>query len=336
MVIKIMDRNEINKKMYVLKAISILFVVLAHTNCDLINNSVDFYLVKRLSAVGVFVFFFLSGYYFKSKKWKNFLINNISGLVVPWLFLGTINFVFGEIKSGSSINIFNYIKYILGIGSMYYFCTVLLILKILMNLLEKKVKKPYVYYVFICISVLSTVFSNEFSDVIQEHTFGIVTPYLNLFNWIGVFSLGCLARNKDYISKFADCSRKLKITALMFTVLILIIGYKDCEFGYFGRFSFLCEFGIMLCIGMFVFSFKKNCLIIRIFENIGKDTLTIYLLHYPLLSVMQKISLLNGSIFFIFMRCFICASMIAAFANLVGKYFNNSRFLWVKTLLGIK
>lgn len=51
---------------------------------------------------------------------------------------------------------------------------------------------------------------------------------------------------------------------------------------------------------------------------------------------MQKISLLNGSIFFIFMRCFICASMIAAFANLVGKYFNNSRFLWVKTLLGIK
>lgn len=68
MVIKNMDRNEINKKMYVLKAISILFVVLAHTNCDLINNSVDFYLVKRLSAVGVFVFFFLSGYYFKSKK----------------------------------------------------------------------------------------------------------------------------------------------------------------------------------------------------------------------------------------------------------------------------
>lgn len=327
--------KEISTRMYLLKAIAIITVVLAHTNCDLIQNSIDYYLIKRFSALGVFSFFFLSGYYFRVKDRIVFLKSNFIGLIIPWFALGSFNYLLGCIRSGESILPTVYLKYIFGSGSMYYFCTVILILKILMNFICRKNKGLIIHFLFIGITLLSITMSSALSPVITEYTHNIVTPYLNVFNWIGIFSLGIIAKEKNLIARYHVLATKWKIMIFAVTAVFLVIGYTDSGFGYFGRYSFVCELGIMLVIIEFLFMLNTDNKGVRFTELIGKNTLTVYLLHYPLLSILQKSTLLNGSVVFVFARCFICVLLITAFTMVLNKICKNKYLNWVRILFGI-
>ena len=330
------NKKEINSRMYLLKAIAIFTVVLAHTNCDLIQNPIDYYLIKRLSAIGVFSFFFLSGYYFRVKKWSLFFSVNLQRLIIPWFVLGSFNYLLGCFKSGEEIYLIEYLKYLFGSGSMYYFCTVLLILKIAMNYICIKNNRLGIHYFFIGLTVLSIAMSATLSPMVKEYSYDIVTPYLNIFNWIGIFSLGIVAKEKDLIARYHTLDLKWKLLIYATTAVFWVIGYTDCEFGYFGRYSFVCEFGMMLTIIEVLFLFSVDNRGIQFLEMIGKNTLTVYLLHYPLLSILQKNSIFNGSVIFVFARCFICASTLAIFAALLKKLCANKRLYWTKVLFGIR
>lgn len=329
------DSKIINVRMYLLKAFAIVTVVLAHTNCDLIQNPIDFYLIKRLSAVGVFSFFFLSGYYFRVKDWKRFFDSNLKGLIIPWITLGSFNYLYGLIRTGEELKFLSYLKYILGSGSMYYFCTVLIILKILMNFICIKNKGLVIHYLLLVITVLSITISSVIAPLVMKYSHNIITPYLNVFNWIGIFALGIVAKEKNLISKYYTLAFKWKAIIFSCTLGFWIIGYTDSNFGYFGHYSFACELGMMIVIMEVLFMLNTENKGIKFMEIIGTNTLTVYLLHYPILSILQKSTILNGSVIFVFVRCGICVLLITAFTIILRKICKNKYLNWIKVLFGV-
>jgi fucose 4-O-acetylase-like acetyltransferase len=105
------------------KVLSILSVILAHSklNDDSFYNNI----AERLGCIGVITFLFISGYFYNISKYgiQSFFFKRIKTIIIPWLFLGTVVFVF----SRKELTLISWFNWIIGNGTYLYYLTILML-----------------------------------------------------------------------------------------------------------------------------------------------------------------------------------------------------------------
>ena len=307
------DDKKISENLYMLKAIAIISAISAHSHYYEVPNGFDYYVLARFARMGVFTFFFISGYYFHKHDFKYFFQKKVIEFVSPWLVLGTFIYFFTSIYSGSVYSIVDLIYYLIGNGSTLYFCTVLIIIRTLFNIVPNSdrilLKISYSCLFITCISLFITSLGilPQNADR-QMNIFEYINPYLNTANWIGIYALGIIFRKKSLIAKIESNSTVKRIIILL-SFVVLLIGMKDDTYSYWSKYGIYCEFSLFF-ICYFITSNIQNNYFQTVLKMIGKNTFPIFLLHYPILSLLEKNTNIKGSVLIAIVCPILCAIIL--------------------------
>ena len=222
-------QKNLSVRLYALKAFAVLTVILAHSAYTSVQNAFIVRLLGALSSVGVVVFFVLSGYFYKNydRGFLFFLKKKILWLIVPWAFWGVATYAVNFLRKDFSFTFLNFLNYMIGNGSYLYFMTVLTVLFLICYFLYKF---DVFNYVMICVTIASIIVTSL--DLLPW-----LYPYLNIFNWVGFFSAGILAKKYDLLRRWLDAKLILHICLLILSLagwtLLLIFGKKAYNYYWF-------------------------------------------------------------------------------------------------------
>lgn len=255
------DEQQSNR-IWAIKAIAIFTVFFAHMPW----NGEDPFMRKFYAMVGIAgvpIFLFLSGYlnYGKSFKWKY----RGKKLIIPVLIWGSVAFIFGktlnsDIKSLDRF-IIDWILYLIGSRSVYYFVTVLFCCMFFSNYFNR--------WILMTLSIISIYLSY---DIIPHND--IFTRYLNPFNFLIYYQLGLIAREYDW--KFLNFFYEITIgISLCIATWFCMVGVPS----YFSLYCIINAVGTFLIIDGLVH--VASC---RFVIYIGKISFVIYLMHISIAS----------------------------------------------------
>lgn len=192
---------------WTLKAIAIVSVFYAHLEWQ--GDSVGFDIYRSIGCVGVPLFMLMAGFF--DARSKASLTEKIKRLFLPLLIWGTLTFLINIYKLQIPIEtcLKEYLKWLYGCGTWYYFIPVLFWCQLLVRYVNK-------WGLAICglISMLLT-----HLDVIPINEY--LTPYSNPFNLILYFLIG-----REYRLKKGDIiplSSKTVVIAVFVLWLFIII-----------------------------------------------------------------------------------------------------------------
>lgn len=285
---------ERNKKNDVIKFFAIFSVLCAHLS-PVVSDNIFFinysFLLNSIGCLGVGIFFIISGYYYhkNSDSIYLFFIKKIR-IIIPWIFIGTI--VYTTVFF-SNLSLLNYFSFILGYGSYLYYLSVLFVL----YLIYYKFKNNIVFLnigsiVSILVIIITSIYGyNKFS-------------YIFILNWVLYFNIGI------YISKFKYENRLTKIAVkynlclfiiLLFDLAIhILINYPLGYWSYDGFVIIIINYIFLLgCVNKYPFDKFKTML------YIGKNSLSVYLIHMPIAGVVVRLSNYFDNVFLLVLRPFI-------------------------------
>ena len=264
-----------NISLYYLKAFAIISVALAHS-CYTQLPHIDMGLfLERLSRVGVFIFFFLAGYFFKPQK--NFWKKKFTRLFIPWLLAAVWMYSYPKILHHQVWFLKGCINYFIGNGSYLYFLTILCACYILCWYYNKFHKLLFVYIALNIISILLTAAGVFPQEVYAERWFfSYFNPYLNIFNWIGIFAFGIFMQSSNRLSRVQTKFYKYRYVAFPLAIILIIMAnIFDISAAYWSYFALPLELLItFVLLGLSAGLTQKKFLLF-----IGKNTLPIYLYH---------------------------------------------------------
>lgn len=125
-----MEKNyeqKISSTVTVAKAFALISIVCAHIGFTANTPYVITRLYSTLGSIGVICYLICSAYYYNPKKYTfvGLLKNKAITLGLPWIFLGTIGYLYNAILS-KSFSVVGYLKWIIGNGSFLWFLTILI------------------------------------------------------------------------------------------------------------------------------------------------------------------------------------------------------------------
>lgn len=276
-----------SKRIWEIKAISIFTVFFAYMPW-LDNNLVMIKLFSLIGITGVPIFLFLSGYlsYGKQPKWKS----KFNRLFIPVLFWGTISFIFSKIIKHeiflSEKFIIDWMLYLLGSRSIYYFITVLICCIILFNNFNK--------WVLIIISFISIICGDTF--IFHNEYF---TRYLNPFNFLFYFQIGSLVREYEFQFDNALIEFSLGLCFCLSSWFLF-----DQTPSYFSIYCITNAVGAFLLLDSLL-----HFISYRILIYLGKISFVIYLMHISLASYLN--SRLQGE--FQYLKVFFAFAIVSLF-----------------------
>ena len=316
---------DVNSVMNVAKFFAIISVIMAH------SRNVDYFfysnITERIGAIGVITFLIIAGYYFNVDKYgvQLFFKKKNTSIVVPWMFTGTILFLIGH-----RFNFSDWLKWIIGNGSYLYYLSMLMLCYLILSFFNKK-NHLFLFVFLIVISLITTSFG--VLDIIFLKYFEVleINNYLNVFNWVGFFSLGILFKNN--LMGLLMFAKKYRIAIILIYMLSLIIGfYFEPDYGgYFSKLATPME----LLGAIFIFSLSTiTCLNNKFINTIAELTFAIYLTHFLTFPVRKFLihtpawEFINPLIFLVF-NCILL---------LLGRYFSKIINMenWYCLLLGIR
>ena len=136
----------------ILRVILMISVIAAHT-VDFIANPIIHMLWKNFTCFGVVGFFIISGYFYKRKKGDtiSFWKKKTNSIIVPWIFCSLITYTVLHIKNW---NFIGYIRWAFGVGTWYYYVTILIVCMIIF----KFVNRNFLLITVIALNVVSLLF----------------------------------------------------------------------------------------------------------------------------------------------------------------------------------
>lgn len=142
-------KKEISSMITVSRAIALISIVSAHIFFSagtpvLISN---FY--NKIASIGVIAYIIVSGYLYSPEHYGSFgkmLVKKLKSLGIPWLFLGTVGYLYNGILS-KNISALSYFKFIIGNGSYLYFMTVLFLCFVAGYFIKSKALKVMLIFV---------------------------------------------------------------------------------------------------------------------------------------------------------------------------------------------
>ena len=284
----VVEKKESNM-WFVIKAFAILSVVAAHMSFPL-EYFVSDTIRNCLGQIGVGIFFISAGYFYNRKPndSKIFWQKKIKTVFLPWLIFSTVVFILSEFIFGVPENlVFDFIKNFFGVGTIYWYMTVLLVLLIIFKYIYKT---DIILYLCIAITFISVSLSSM--DLIPYTT--VFNKFFNIFNWIGFFALGILLRRKELVDKLLGL--KFTIISLIGLIVATIIAVMKKELiqSYIDSTSLFVElFGLILLLNIADFLTSSKLLI-----DIGKKSFFIYLIHIQIVGIINT-RLPYNALFFI-------------------------------------
>lgn len=197
---------------------------------------------------------------------KPFWKRKLHNMVVPWLFCGTLTYVY-RLLCGIPGSILEYFYWLLGNGSWLYYVTLHLLMLALFKPLWRCTAALWGCVVLNAVQLIFPFVPSPFGN-----------DYLNSANWVGFFALGILLRRQGL--RF---SRGFLATAIVVFLVSAGVVYHQWIYSYFHILNALYSvsaFFLLLTLGRRLARTRlapSICLI-------GRDTYCIYLLHMFVLS----------------------------------------------------
>ena len=111
---------------------ALLSIVSAHMYFP---NTFSGQIFNRFGSLGVIIFLFISGYYYRHEKfggWKNLFKKKFISVVIPWFVCGTLTWVYNIILSSQNHSLLGWLNWIFGNGSYLYYLTILMLCFVLL------------------------------------------------------------------------------------------------------------------------------------------------------------------------------------------------------------
>lgn len=302
-----------SENLYILKAIAIVSAITAHAPYTALDNAVGHYLIARFARMGVFTFFLISGYFHKKTHFPVLVKKTFRGLVVPWLFLGTVLF-FLRLRSGEPVDVISYINYIIGNGSTLYFCTVLVLLRLIFSLCPSSRKGKTIFCtVWIVLNILS-LFVTAGGILPSDAESGLnfyeyLNPYLNVCNWAGIFALGMTIAEYDMLNKISATGWMVKSGVVVFSVVIIAVGAFENSYSYWSYMGVYTELAFFL-IFYLLLEYINGKRIRNTLAVIGQNTLPLFLLHYPILALLFKLDWVRSNVLCMILGPLACVAVL--------------------------
>lgn len=268
-----------SRLIYILKAFAIFSVVCAHISLipETFSKESVFVctLLNEIGAVGVGIFYCVSGYLFAYEKEKKnsfvtFLVKKIKTIGLPWIVSASLVYFYVAIRKGGSFQ--EWLLSVVGYMSSYWFLTVLFMLYIIYFFVQKAKHHKAVVTMLGVLSLVSVIL--RVKGIIEQDSLGV---YLNIFNWSVFFSLGYLVNGvkEKVFAVLIDKRMVMALAALSASLLILIPLWDMGKFSYFyWGYIFIELIVIGACVGWAgLISGKER----KGLQLIGKMSFSIYL-----------------------------------------------------------
>jgi peptidoglycan/LPS O-acetylase OafA/YrhL len=267
---------------YSIKCFAIISVICAHiANVNpqysysniLVGNA-----LKSLGAIGVSVFFVLSGYLFSNTKrdFITFFKKKFFTIVIPWFFTGSLVYLYVAVRK-TNIDIKQWCYYVLGNGSYLYYLLMLMVCYIVFWLCKNKLLQ-IVLMILSVVSIILTSLGNLAN----------INPFINPFNWFLYFQVGMFLQNQNYFAKLITLSREyLLIWIALFFLIIGYVTFKNEYLSYWSLYYIPVEFlALMIIFGIGTYQWVHENVSIR---YIGQFSFSIYLLHMPVAGIITNL-----------------------------------------------
>ena len=254
----------------------------------------------NFGTIGVVAYYIISGFLFEPEHYGGFLKmlkNKAKAIGLPWVILGSTVY-FYKVYFTRVYSLKAHVKWLLGKNTYLYFITVLLLCFVICYLVKNKAA----LWGFVALNILSLELT-AFGVLQPAIAFLRITNNLNIFNWLGFFALGRLARglNGEGIYSFLKKARVwLLLLFVGATALLLALGLKST---YISHLGWLYELlGAAAIFGAATFAGLKN----PVLQKISNDSFAVYLTHFLIIELMNRVC----------HRVFAFAPPLQLFANL--------------------
>ena len=209
---------------YILKAFAIISVVCAHISLvpENFSKSSVFVctLLNEIGAIGVGVFYCVSGYLFvyekeKKNSFTKFLLKKLKTIGIPWIISASLVYCYVAIRKGGSLQ--EWLLSVVGYMSSYWFLTVLFVLYIIYYFVQKSKYDKVLVIVLGGASVASIIL--RVLGIIEQDSLGV---YLNIFNWSIFFSVGYLVNGFKKGKKSIIFEKKMVAMLTIFSIGLLV------------------------------------------------------------------------------------------------------------------
>lgn len=226
-------------------------------------------LLHSFGAIGVSIFFIISGYLFPGIRSTvyDFLKSKVNTLFLPWFFTGSLVYLYVAIRK-TGIDLLQWISFVLGIGTYLYFMSMLVMCYLVFSRDSKR------YRLFIMGCSLCSIVATSMGQL------SFINPYINPFNWFLYFGLGLTIQKEEIIERLVIFSRKHYIAwFVLFFSFIGIILFNNAYLAYWRWYYIPVEVtAVLLISGACTRKEFYDSVIVRF---LGSNAFSIYLLHMP-------------------------------------------------------
>lgn len=235
--------------------------------------------------MGVPVFLLLSAYYYRPKKNASLreLLKSRKITFFPWIILAGACYLWSNLRMGKEINVQSCLQFVLGYNSLFYFLSVLILLQVLFYFF-RYVSIRKMAGICIVLSIISTELAafGITDDIIARAG---LTNYLNIFNWVGFFSIGLYLQTKEDSRIIGYIKKYFGWAILIWGTLFALSGFiEHGQYGYFSILGIFMESASAILILRLAWSICCYDWIVQL----GKYSFAIYLVHINIVPIVNK------------------------------------------------
>lgn len=263
--------NEITKQQsdafWHIKAFAIFTVFFAHMPGHEMNGT-D-YMIDAFDAIGMFgvpLFMMLSGYFNYSSKFS--WVKTLKSLFIPLLIWGTICYILHIIKTPTDSPIIDWIKFVGGSKSIFYFVPMLFCCIVLFR---------YLNGWLLLVIGLTTQMLTTYTHFIPYND--IWTQNLNPFIFVVPFAVGRLIRRFNCLSEYKEWW--LVLSFIVLALFFVLKGKPD----YYSPFTVVFTSSLLIFLYGIFMRFSRKWI-----NYIGKISFVIYLCHIQIAGAIQAVS----------------------------------------------
>ena len=223
------DEAIISRFFYALRGLAIISVSYAHSLS--LSDKTDQRIGTIIGILGVPLFLFCSGFYFKQDTWKNLWRKLSKTIISPWLLWGTLAFIVSIALKSVNPDPCSFISYILGHGTWLYYVPVYIVVRLLYNIEKFGTSLAFIIGT-IFLSIISTIVTSVLLNKLV-YINGWISPFQNPFNWIGFFSLGIIFNRYNLLTRISELNGYIKLSLFcmpIFIFIILLIGTNKVNY----------------------------------------------------------------------------------------------------------
>lgn len=192
------EKSRISNLFYSLRGFAIISVAYAHS-LSLCNDTMQ-RIYTVIGLLGVPIFLFCSGFYFKQQSKSNLIKKLTTDIVIPWLIWGIFNFFITISTGKTELNALSFLKYICGYGTWLYYIPVYLIIRIL----YQKYNSNLFVLTTIIVSLASSLLTHLYLLTQNTSVTYWITPYQNPLNWLSFYALGITCNRSVFLTGYPE------------------------------------------------------------------------------------------------------------------------------------